>query len=117
MPKTYQEASERLKNAIRAALLKEAPEYGRSVWEEDLAEEIQCHVNTIRNAIRAKGLLNAAVLWCLCEKFPSFERRVYGKTCAPNSVMDLSAEIADLRATADRLEAKRAPVVALKRRA
>ena len=53
-----------------------------------MAEEIQVHPNTIRNAIRAKGLLNAAALWCLCEKFPGFEREIYGKGCAPASAAE-----------------------------
>ena len=105
MPRTYPEALEQLKLAIRAALLRRAPDYGRSVWEEDLAEEIQVHPNTIRNAIRAKGLLNAAALWCLCEKFPGFEAEIYGKNPCRVESMEVAAEIAEfLRAYADKIE-------------
>lgn len=115
MPKTSPEAQAQLKNNIRTALLKRAPDYGRSVWEEDLAEEIQVHVNTIRNAIRAKRLLNAAALWCLCEKFPNFENEIYGKACEPSG-MDLSADIAASEALTASLKAKQSPVVPLKAR-
>ncbi len=107
MPRTYPEALEQLKPAIRAALLRRAPDYGRSVWEEDLAEEIQVHPNTIRNAIRAKGLLNAAALWCLCDKPPSpnwaagFEREIYGKDYAPASAD--AHELAEIKAVLARL--------------
>ena len=116
MPKTCPEAHAPLKNNIRAALLKRAPDYGRSIWEEDLAEEIQVHVNTIRNAIRAKRLLSAAALWCLCEKFPGFENEIYGKACEPSS-MDLSELIAASEALTAALKAKQAPVIPIKRRA
>ncbi len=85
MSRTYPEAHIALKNNIRAALLKRAPDYGRSVWEEDLAEEIQVHPNTIRNAIRAKALLNAAAIWCLCEKFAGFGAEIYGTPLATDS--------------------------------
>ncbi len=111
MPRTYPEASEQLKTAIRTALLKRAPEYNRGVWEEDLAEEIRCHPNTIRNAIRAKGLLNAAALWCLCEKPPGaawaagFEQEIYGKNPCRADSMKVAAEIAEsLRAYADQID-------------
>ena len=114
MSRTYPEALPQLKTAIRVALLKRAPDYGRSVWEEDLAEEIQVHVNTIRNAIRAKGLLNAAALWCLCEKFSGFEREIYGKDSMPDCGPDLSLHAKRLRALADDIEAGDTRVVPLK---
>ncbi|KKK89903.1 hypothetical protein LCGC14_2728470, partial [marine sediment metagenome] len=105
MPKTCPEASEQLKTAIRAALLKRAPAYNRGVWEEDLAEEIQVHPNTIRNAIRAKRLINAAALWCLCEKFTGFEAEIYNKNPCRADSMKVAAEIAEsLRAYADQID-------------
>ena len=115
MSKTYPEAHAKLKSNVRTALLKRAPDYGRSVWEEDLAEEIQVHPNTIRNAIRARALLNAAALWCLCEKTPSdhwaagFEMEIYGRSCAPTKPHDLTAEIAASEALTAALKDKEAP--------
>ena len=63
-----------------------------------MAEEIRCHPNTIRNAIRAKGLLNAAALWCLCEKFPGFETEIYGEkpSAAERELQVLRDEISRL---------------------
>ena len=102
-------------DAIRAALLKRAPDHGQTQWLKGIAADIQVHPNTMHRAFRAQGLINAAIIWCLCEKFPGFRQEIYGNPCAPGDSMEVAAEIAQsLRAYADRLEASQAPVVPLK---
>ena len=46
-------------------------------------------------------MLNAATLWCLCEKFEDFETEIYGKDCAPAS--NDGRELAELKAQLARL--------------
>lgn len=80
----------------------------------DMAEAADSSVSSVKNWMRQDCAPDAAALLNLFDNVPDFEAEVRGQ-CAVASGSDLSAQIAGLRAAADRLEALQAPVVPLKR--
>ena len=118
------EAAILLRTQLQEALRACAPERGITDWLDEIADDIGYPRSSLRALYygQAVNTPKGGPLYAMLahkELGRRFLNYLFQPLfpCAAASGPDLSAEIADLRATADRLEAKQVPVVPLRSRA